>query len=217
MGITAATVFAVAPIALPVISNGTETVAMAREAWMTDAELEQWNLLNAESPQGTITNNNDGTYSFTGSIPAIVNRKAGYMPVSNISLKPGETKDFQVPKMNVYKASEFPVGGGIADTYTLSLSDDASKLDLLNFGAIESTDTTDSNVNTGDTTVQVTVKNNTITTKWQSALFTTKGARIKNRALSGNTDWYTDKSAMINGQKMYHVATNEWVAAMDLK
>ncbi|WP_164506027.1 SLAP domain-containing protein [Companilactobacillus insicii] len=44
-----------------------------------------------------------------------------------------------------------------------------------------------------------------------------KGQLNKIRALASNTSWVTDKTAMINGVKMYRVATNEWVAASDIK
>jgi len=58
---------------------------------------------------------------------------------------------------------------------------------------------------------------NVVTTKNQAALFTKNGEKVNNRALAANTAWYTDKNAIINGQKMYHVATNEWVSANDVK
>lgn len=58
---------------------------------------------------------------------------------------------------------------------------------------------------------------NVVTTKNQAMLFTKDGKQVKNRALAANTAWYTDKNQIINGQKMYHVATNEWVSANDIK
>lgn len=39
----------------------------------------------------------------------------------------------------------------------------------------------------------------------------------KTRALASNTSWVTDKTAMINGVKMFRVATDELVAAVDIK
>jgi len=48
-------------------------------------------------------------------------------------------------------------------------------------------------------------------------LFTLQGQPIAARALSANSSWYTDECAVINGQAMYRVATNEWVKAADIK
>jgi hypothetical protein len=48
-------------------------------------------------------------------------------------------------------------------------------------------------------------------------LYTVKGKMITNRALGVNSKWYTDQYATVNGEKMYRVATNEWVKASDVK
>ena len=48
-------------------------------------------------------------------------------------------------------------------------------------------------------------------------LFTLEGKVITNRALSVNSKWYTDQYATVNGEKMYRVATNEWVKASDVQ
>ena len=45
------------------------------------------------------------------------------------------------------------------------------------------------------------------------ALYRANGDVIKNRALSSETSWQTDKMATVNGVTMYRVATNEWVPA----
>jgi len=47
-------------------------------------------------------------------------------------------------------------------------------------------------------------------------LYDVNGKKSSDRALAANTAWFTDKSAMINGEKMYRVATNEWVKASDI-
>ena len=36
-------------------------------------------------------------------------------------------------------------------------------------------------------------------------------SKVNNRALSNNTDWYSDKIKIYDGAKYYRVATNEWV------
>ncbi|GEO79127.1 SLAP domain-containing protein [Companilactobacillus mindensis] len=48
-------------------------------------------------------------------------------------------------------------------------------------------------------------------------LYTSEGKMVGNRALSKNSSWYSDKIATINGEKMYRVATNEWIKASDIK
>lgn len=47
-------------------------------------------------------------------------------------------------------------------------------------------------------------------------LYTLEGKMITSRALGANSKWYTDQYAIINGTKMYRVATNEWVKASDV-
>lgn len=65
--------------------------------------------------------------------------------------------------------------------------------------------------------LEIEIINETVRTKVQASLYTSTGKKISNRALSGNSPWYTDRAATINGQKMYRVATDEWVAANDIK
>lgn len=62
--------------------------------------------------------------------------------------------------------------------------------------------------------------NNTVitTTKGKyKSLYTTRGKAVGNRGLGANSSWITDKAATINGEKMYRVATNEWIKASDIK
>lgn len=47
-------------------------------------------------------------------------------------------------------------------------------------------------------------------------LFNLDGKAVKNRALSAGTSWHTDQYAVVNGEKMYRVATTEWVKAADV-
>lgn len=64
--------------------------------------------------------------------------------------------------------------------------------------------------------LEVTPLNQNIFTKNDARLYQANGQKVTNRALAKNTAWRTDKSATINGQTMYRVATNEWVSANDL-
>ncbi|KRN97748.1 hypothetical protein [Companilactobacillus kimchiensis] len=62
-----------------------------------------------------------------------------------------------------------------------------------------------------------TAQDNTVYTKNHiSYLHTLEGKAILDRALGGNTAWYSDRYATINGEKMYRVSTNEWVRAADI-
>jgi len=56
-----------------------------------------------------------------------------------------------------------------------------------------------------------------ITTKHMSFLYTLDGNKVDDRALSGNSAWYTDRYATINGEKMYRVSTDEWVKSSDIE
>ena len=45
-------------------------------------------------------------------------------------------------------------------------------------------------------------------------LYNDNGENISNRALAGDSEWYTDKKATnAAGVTVYHVATGEWVQA----
>lgn len=55
-----------------------------------------------------------------------------------------------------------------------------------------------------------------VRTKGLTALVDTHGKQVKNRALHGETSWFTDRIVMINGKKYYRVATNELVSANDV-
>ncbi|WP_125588157.1 SLAP domain-containing protein [Companilactobacillus jidongensis] len=48
-----------------------------------------------------------------------------------------------------------------------------------------------------------------------ASLVTSNGVLITNRALSPNTPWAIGKTATINGELMYQVATNEYLKASD--
>lgn len=65
--------------------------------------------------------------------------------------------------------------------------------------------------------LEVTPLSQSVITANESRLYTATGELVGNRALGKNTAWRTDKSAIINGQKMYRVATNEWLRAVDVK
>jgi len=46
-------------------------------------------------------------------------------------------------------------------------------------------------------------------------LYTSNGEQVKNRALAPNTPWLVGKTISINGEKLYQVATNEYLKASD--
>lgn len=66
--------------------------------------------------------------------------------------------------------------------------------------------------------VEYSNESKTITTDNSGAkhLYSADGSQSQ-RSLSGNTSWHTDRSANINGSKMYRVSTDEWIKASDVK
>jgi hypothetical protein len=65
--------------------------------------------------------------------------------------------------------------------------------------------------------LEVNVINSVIETKNDAALYDSQGKKITNRILASNSAWRTDRTATINNQLMYRVATDEWIAARDIK
>lgn len=65
--------------------------------------------------------------------------------------------------------------------------------------------------------LEIKLVDSVIRTDKQTTLYNSKGERITNRVLGTDTAWRTDRTAQINGQTMYRVATNEWLAAKDVK
>lgn len=63
-----------------------------------------------------------------------------------------------------------------------------------------------------------TAEDHIVDTKGRSIVYLvdSKGHKVTDRALSPNTEWYTDRYTIINGQKYYRVATNEFVSAADV-
>lgn len=64
--------------------------------------------------------------------------------------------------------------------------------------------------------LEIRLINAVVTAKHQTNLYNADGDKVSNRALAANSAWRTDRYATINGEKMYRVATNEWVAVSDL-
>lgn len=68
-----------------------------------------------------------------------------------------------------------------------------------------------------DNGLEIKLVDSVITTNKQAILYNSKGERITNRVLGANTAWRTDRTAQINGQTMYRVATNEWIPASNVQ
>ena len=68
------------------------------------------------------------------------------------------------------------------------------------------------------TTPTITYQTGTVKTQGGSykLLYNFEGKQVTNRGLAANSSWYTDQFATINNEKMYRVATNEWVKASSL-
>ncbi|KRK82828.1 hypothetical protein FC78_GL001631 [Companilactobacillus bobalius DSM 19674] len=68
-----------------------------------------------------------------------------------------------------------------------------------------------------DNGLEIKLIDSVITTNKQTTLYNSKGEKITNRVLGADTAWRTDRTAQINGQTMYRVATNEWVSASNVQ
>lgn len=55
-----------------------------------------------------------------------------------------------------------------------------------------------------------------VATHRDAVLYTLAGDLITDRELGAHSYWYTDRYATINGEKMYRVATDEWVRDFDV-
>jgi len=267
LGIAAAMLLAVAPIAMPV-------------AVFADTTDSEGNVIPAD---GTYTDNGDGTYTLHGTLKGDIwtngdksHPTGSVVPVSIEGIKVNSTGDInlETPAINGYKSNfdtyELMLDGGDVYLYSglLFKSNDPSTAIDENAtpGYAYSTEFTlskDAYTNNNEGTpilisgtrdfaklpagsswkvdrkmyisggtyyrvgnntwvekkygTEKSANTNVVTTKNQAALFTKDGKKVNNRALAANTAWYTDKNAIINGQKMYHVATNEWVSANDIK
>lgn len=63
-----------------------------------------------------------------------------------------------------------------------------------------------------------TAENHIVDVKGKSIVFMvdSNGHKVTNRALGPNSEWYSDRYMIINGQKYYRVATDEFVSAADI-
>ena len=271
MGITAATLLAVAPIAAPVLSTTSVSAA-------TDVDG------NFIQPDASYTDNGDGTYTLHGTLNGDIwsggdksHPTGNALPISLEGMKAdsegiitlkaptfdgytyGSNDTYQLDldgEGNVYLYSGFnyePTNSttaeqnktfGVPYSTTITLTTDAItcddtglpnqvtgtrdfselpagsswKVDRKMFMYGETYYRVGNNVwvDKRDGTEQA-ANPNVVTTKNQASLYTKDGKKVTNRALAANTPWYTDQSATINGEKMYRVATNEWVKASDIQ
>lgn len=75
----------------------------------------------------------------------------------------------------------------------------------------DNTNTDNSGVQKADRSTVTTIDGNII------FLYTKDGELITTRGLGGNTSWRTDQMITVKGEKMYRVATNEWLKVSELK
>ena len=55
-----------------------------------------------------------------------------------------------------------------------------------------------------------------VTTSKVTPVYNSKGQLVLDRALDKDAPWYSDRISKIKGEKMYRVATDEWVKASDV-
>lgn len=200
MGITAAALLAVAPIAAPVINASTEVTAEA-----TTVSGDVLNQVNAAKVTGDITSNEDGTYNFTGSVPAVLDGKASSINVSNVTLTPGESRYFDDPEIPNYTPST-DHGSGM---YELYLSEDASEVILFTFPFYDLTNNAATPSNTPGTSLSLVFSPSIDAQTYDDNGNVTAITLLKASA------WQIDRQMDINGTTYYRVATNEWVKKTD--
>jgi len=143
-------------------------------------------------------------------------------PTTKPETKPAQTKSIKSHQATFYAlpnqiTSLYNENGQVLKDRALSgnsswLSDKLMTLDGVNYLRVA----TDEWAKLADG-LEVNPISENIYTKNEARLYAANGDTIKTRALAKNSAWRTDKSATINGQTMYRVATNEWVSSADLK
>lgn len=78
-------------------------------------------------------------------------------------------------------------------------------------GSDNNTSTDNSGVQKADRSTVTTIDGNII------FLYTKDGDLITTRGLGGNSSWRTDQMITVKGEKMYRVATNEWLKVSEIK
>lgn len=192
MGITAATLLAVAPIAAPVINASTEVTVKA-DAYESDPVINQ--VL-----KGTYSQNSDGTYNVDASMIGYKDGQIITLPVklTSVSMDPvQETILFSVPEIKGYKPNlpTMEIGFVSGKIYRLS-----------GFFKYEKVAAENTTVGTNASLV--------FSPSVDAQTYNNDGNAIS-AVLPKASAWQIDRQMDINGATYYRVATNEWVKKSD--
>lgn len=193
MGVTAAMLLAIAPIAMPLINAGTETHVQAEVTNQYQNNSIDFNLDPDSLGKLGFHLNVDGQDKVVYSRQIVFAKNEGDVDVQEAPLLDGyvanpSTVSFQRTATG-YRLLQIP-------TYTKSNSDLAAQnATIKTFYEI------------------ITVRNNDANYCPLVAFSTTDGKiyDLTNRALANNTDWYSDQIKTYDGARYFRVATNEWV------
>ncbi|AKP04177.1 SLAP domain-containing protein [Companilactobacillus pabuli] len=192
MGITAATLLAVAPIAAPVISTNTEVTVKA-DAYESDPVINQ--IL-----KGTYSQNSDGTYNVDASMIGYKDGQIITLPIklTSVSMDPIQNSiQFSVPEIKGYKPdrSTMEIGFMSGKIYRLS-----------GFTKYEK-------IPTGDTAIGTNIS--LVFSPSIDAQTYDDNGNVTTTTLPKASAWQIDRQMDINGTTYYRVATNEWVKKTD--
>ena len=190
MGITAAMLLAVAPVAAPVFNSATETTVEASHG-LEDIE-----------PNGTYVDNGDGTYTLNGSFPVTKDGQTVMIPITNVTgtLDPVQgTMTIKAPTVDGYAANreEVELGLDSGNFYLLSGANEYDK---------KATD---------DTSTAGIIYHTDFFANKTTLLYTEDGKEVTNRALGKESAWFADRKMTLNGETYLRVATSEWVKVSD--
>lgn len=186
-------------------------------------------LTDSQLPEGYTTTNSDLTLQNEGNTQFVTVTKSAAdgitpitgvvrinVPYAHVYDKDGKTLSRLLVKDSRWQTNNKMVQNGVT-YYQVSTNEWLKLSDIIVEGA--TTTTPDKNNNTAnDTTAQksdvraVTTKNSGF-----ALLYDDNGELLTGLKLGPNTPWATDLMKTLNGEKMYRVATNQWVKVSELK
>lgn len=188
----------------------------------TNTVLTVWKGAYDEKPANPIKSDNSNPSTNTNHHNNSNNNNNNQKPTTKPETKPEHTKTINAHHATFYAlpntiTSLYGEDGQILKNRALGgnsswVADKLMTLDGVNYLRVATNEWVKQNDG-----LEVTPLSHNVYTKNEARLYTASGNLVQNRSLAKNTAWVTDKSATINGQTMYRVATNEWVRAADLK
>jgi hypothetical protein len=185
-------------------------------------------LTDAQLPEGYTTTSKDLTLQNEGNTQFVTVTKSatdGITPIKgvvkvNVTMahlydKDGKTLSRSLGKNSRWQTNNKMVLNGVT-YYQVSTTEWLKASDIIVEGSTNTTPDKDNNAT--DTTAQKPdVKAVTTKDKGMAQLYDDNGKIIESLQLGPNTPWATDLMKTLNGEKMYRVATNEWVKVSEIK